>query len=59
MEAVLFKKDQKESVQCESETELGTADNDKWQKGKEKNGSAQVDKAKHMQKKWDAQNQDL
>lgn len=29
MEAVLFKKDQKELVQCESETELGTADNDK------------------------------
>lgn len=29
MEAVLFKKDQKESVQCESETELGTTDKDK------------------------------
>lgn len=29
MEAVLFKKDQKESVPCESETELGTTDKEK------------------------------
>lgn len=29
MEAVLFKKDHKEGVQCESETELGITDKDK------------------------------